>query len=54
MAPTHTAAAEKDGEVMGAIDEAASGERFVVADVSRDDAWVATPLSNAATLEEWQ
>lgn len=54
MAPIHTAAAEMDGEVMGAIDEAPSGERFVVADVSLDDAWVATPLSDAATLENWQ
>lgn len=54
MSSAHTATAGIDGEVMGAIDEEASDKRFVVADVSRDDAWVATPLSDAATLEEWQ
>lgn len=54
MAPAHTAAAEMDGEIMGAIDEAAGGERFVVADVSRDDAWISAPLSDATVLEQWQ
>jgi hypothetical protein len=43
-----------DGEVMGAIDEAADGERFVVADVSRDEAWISAPVSNATVLEQWQ
>lgn len=52
MAPTHTAAAEADGEVMAAIDEESDGERYVVADVSRDDAWISTPLADAVVLEE--
>lgn len=53
MAPTHTAAATAEGEVMAAIDEDSGDKRFVVADVSRDNAWVAVPLSDAASLEEW-
>ena len=54
MAPTHTAATEADGTVMGAIDEEPDGQQFVVADISRDDAWLTAPLSDAATLEEWR
>jgi hypothetical protein len=54
MAPTHTAAAETDGEVMGAIDDESDGDRYVVADISRDDAWVSTLLLDAVVLEEWR
>lgn len=54
MAPTYTAVAETDGEVMAAIDDESDGDRYVVADISQDDAWVSTPLSDAVVLEEWQ
>lgn len=54
MGPSHTAATETDGEVMAAIDEEPAGQRFLVADVSRDDAWVAIALSDAAALDSWR
>jgi hypothetical protein len=53
MSPTHTTAATTEGEVMAAIDEESGEKQFVVADVTRDNAWVAAPLSDAASLEEW-
>lgn len=53
MAPTHTATAASEGEVMAAIDEEADGKRFVVADVSCDNAWITAPLSASLSLEEW-
>jgi len=43
-----------DGEVMASIDEADGSERLVIADVSRDDAWVSTPAGCGAALEEWR
>jgi hypothetical protein len=36
------------GEVMAAVSEG----RLVLADISRDDAWLSVPLSRAAVLEE--
>ena len=42
-----------DGEVMAAIDEVDGIERLVIADVSRDDAWVSTLAGCGATLSEW-
>jgi hypothetical protein len=46
-------AQETDAEVMGAVEQG-DVERFVVADVSRDDAYLTTPLSEAASLPAWR
>ncbi|GAA0296312.1 hypothetical protein GCM10009066_08500 [Halarchaeum salinum] len=40
------------GEVMAAVDEDGGVERYVIADVERDGAWLATPSAEAATLHE--
>lgn len=38
------------GEVMAAVDEDGGVERFVIADVESDGAWIAAPLDDATTL----
>ena len=40
-------------EVMGAIEEG-TVERFVLADISRDGAYITMPLAEAASLAEWR
>ncbi|WP_167880007.1 DUF7556 family protein [Halorhabdus rudnickae] len=42
-----------DGEVMASIDEG-EADVFVIADVTRDGAYLSTPLSEAATLSAWR
>jgi len=44
---------EPDAEIMAAIEEGPT-ERFVVADVSTDEAYVTTPLAEAASLPAWR
>lgn len=39
---------------MGSVDDDGTVERFVIADISRDDAWLSLPLAEAATLADWQ
>ncbi|EMA53074.1 MULTISPECIES: DUF7556 family protein [Halococcus] len=41
-------------DVMGSVDDDGTVERFVIADISRDDAWLSLPLAEAATLADWQ
>lgn len=41
-------------DIMGAVDETASGPLYVVADTSRDDAWLSTPVSDSYTIDEEQ
>lgn len=42
-------------DVMASVDDDDGGvERFVIADISRDDAWLSLPLAEAATLADWQ
>lgn len=45
---------DDDAEVVAAIDR--SGERalFLVADISTDEAWLATSQSEAVKLDSWQ
>lgn len=52
MPPSHTANTA-DQEVMAAVDPAKTGDEYVIADISRDDAWVSCPVSAAAPLAEW-
>jgi hypothetical protein len=39
-----------DGEIMAAVEE----EALLIADVSRDDAYLSMPLSDAASLSAWR
>lgn len=41
-------------DVMASVDGDGLAERFVIADISRDDAWVSIPLREAASLPNWQ
>lgn len=56
MAPDQTTAPTPvhGGEVMAAIDDAGPTERLVLADVSRDDAWLSVGLEDAAALDDRQ
>lgn len=43
-----------EGETVAAIDEIDGREHFVVADVTRDDAWCAIAEGRALGLAEWR
>jgi hypothetical protein len=47
------AAVEASSEVMGAVQEGPV-ERFIVADISTDDAYLTVPLEEAASLPAWR
>ena len=51
---TSMAATEDSGEVMAAIEEDGSQSRYVIADISRDDAWVSAPTTATRDLEAWR
>ena len=53
---TNTAVASEadDGTVMASIDEGGHEPRLVVADVSRDGAWVSIPCGDAVDVEDWR
>lgn len=54
MEPDAVVSPEGDGKaVMGAIEEG-SVERYVIADVTRDEAYLALPLADAASLPAWR
>jgi hypothetical protein len=54
-ADPHLAGAQTDEpDVMAALDGADGAERLVIADVSRDEAWLSTPAGCAADLPEWR
>ncbi|MDB9235078.1 DUF7556 family protein [Halorubrum ezzemoulense] len=40
-------------DVMASVDSSASRPEFVIADVSREDAWVSVDETDATVLEEW-
>lgn len=40
-------------DIMSSVDSARSQPEFVIADVSREDAWVSVDESDATVLEEW-
>lgn len=48
-----TAGGVADADVMAAVDEGPV-EEFVIADVSRDEAYVTLPLAEAASLPAWR
>ena len=56
MTPDATAAAAPvvADDVMASVDDDGNVERFVIADISRDDAWVSMALDGAASLPAWR
>ena len=44
----------EEDDVMAAVDRAESVPRYVIADVSVDDAWLAVPDAEAVDLVAWQ
>lgn len=50
MAPDTTATeSDPDCEVMGSVDD----QRFVIADLCSDEAWLSVPVGEAAALDAW-
>lgn len=45
---------EEHPEIMASVDRTGAVSRFVIADVSRDDAWIAIIVSEALPLESWR
>jgi hypothetical protein len=47
-------AADASAEVMGAVDASSHCPEFVIADISRDDAWLSVDLDDAPSLVNWR
>ncbi|MFH5800150.1 hypothetical protein [Haladaptatus sp. DYF46] len=43
-----------DSEVMASVDDDGQTERLVIADVSRDDAWICMRVTDTAALSNWR
>ncbi|MFB6101780.1 MAG: hypothetical protein ABEJ73_04375 [Haloplanus sp.] len=54
MAPDVTTAGGEESDVMASVDEGAGTPEFVIADISRDDAWVSIQLGDATGLDDWR
>lgn len=56
MTPDATTAAAPvaANDVMASVDDDGCVERFVIADISRDDAWLSMALDGAASLPAWR
>ncbi|MFB6146171.1 MAG: hypothetical protein ABEJ08_00605 [Halobacteriaceae archaeon] len=52
--PRDAPGSEVQPEVMASVDEEADGDRLVIADVSRDDAWLSMEHGVAPALDEWR
>ncbi|WP_199725381.1 hypothetical protein [Haloarcula sp. Atlit-7R] len=50
VAPVEMAA---DGDIMASVEEGPT-DQFILADVTRDDAYLTTPLSDAFSLPAWR
>ena len=44
----------KSDDVVSAVDTIDGGRHLVVADISRDDAWVAMDSARTVSLDEWR
>ena len=42
------------GEVMASVDETASGKQLVIADITRDDAFLTVAFEDALALSNWE
>lgn len=49
---TSASAGDGESEVMVSIDDDGSRSRVVIADITTDDAWIAMPLPDAASLPD--
>lgn len=54
MARDTTPAAVPDSEVMASVDDDDGRERLIIADVSRDGAWISAPTETAIAVSEWR
>jgi hypothetical protein len=52
-APTGSRSGDS-GDVVTAVDEIDGRSHVVVADIARDDAWIAVTETDAASLERWR
>lgn len=43
-----------ESEVMAAMDEAGSRRRFVIADITVEDAWLAAGTTSTVSLQQWR
>ena len=56
MTPDTTVASESvadHAEVMASVDTDGSSRRLVIADVSRDDAWISMTVSETVQVPDW-
>lgn len=51
---TSTCGTETAPEVMAAVEEDEAQSRYVIADISRDGAWVSSSKAAARDLEAWR
>lgn len=42
-----------DCTVMASVDEDGAGRRLIIADVDRDDAWLAMRMDEACAVRQW-
>ncbi|XVH32761.1 DUF7556 family protein [Haloferacaceae archaeon DSL9] len=54
MTPDLTPGADvSDAEIVSSVDSSSSHPAFIIADISRDDAWLAVREMEAPILAEW-
>ena len=54
MPQDHTPVADApDAEVMAAVDASSNRPSYVIADVTRDEAWLSVSQTDAPVLAEW-
>jgi len=54
MTPNATAVSDASrAEVMASVDSTPAHSEFIIADISRDDAWLSMRVSEAPSLDEW-
>ncbi len=51
---TATVSVANDSEVMASVDDDGSSKQFVIADVSRENAWICMRVTDTAPLPDWQ
>jgi hypothetical protein len=55
MATDVTATAHaSDAEVMASVDPSPDGDELVLADLSREEAWLSTSVTAARPLDDWR
>lgn len=48
-----TQAAPPEREIMASVDSDDGQDRFIIADVCSDEAWMSAPLESTITVREW-